>query len=74
MKEKIYVYSCAVGDSHFLTGCMKNRLLFYAIFLKLKVLVNFGIPTNLLARRYIMAATSLPTTRKERPFRKECGM
>lgn len=74
MMEKVYVYSCAGGDSHSLTGCTKNRLLFYAVFFKLKVLVTFGIPTNLLARRYIMATTSLPTTKKERPFRKECGM
>jgi len=66
VKEKIYVDSCAGGDSHSVTGYTKNRLLFCAIFFKLKLLVTFGIPTNLLARRYIMAATSLRTTKKKR--------
>jgi hypothetical protein len=64
VKEKIYVYCCAGGSSHCLKGYTKNRLLFYVIFLKLKVLVTFGIPRDLLAGRYIMAATSLPTTKK----------
>lgn len=68
MKEKIYVDSCAGGDSHSVAGFTKNRLLFYAIFFKLKVLVTFGIPTNLLARRYITAATSLPTAKKRKTF------
>jgi len=65
VKEKIYVYSCAGGGSHCLTGYTKSLLLFYVIFFKLKVLVTFGIPTDLLAGRYIMAATSLPTTKKK---------
>jgi hypothetical protein len=66
VKENIYFYSCAGGDSHPLTGCGKSRLVFYAVFFKLKLLVTFGISTNLLARRYVMAATSLPTTKKKK--------
>jgi hypothetical protein len=66
VKENIYVYSSAGGDYHPPTGCRKSRLLFYAVFFKLKLLVTFGISTNLLARRYVMAATSLPTTKKRK--------
>ena len=51
VKENIYMYSCAGGDSLSLTGCTKNRLLSMQNFFKLKVVVTFGIPTNLLARR-----------------------